>query len=228
MDLKSLEERVHKFLSYHPEYEAVVHTYADSRQLLFDLDDIAKADLYILDIDMPYINGVDIAERIREIRTNAIVYFYTSHAEYAFEGYRVDARRFLLKDGNAGLFDEAILYACQKQKDLYEESITVTWFRDIIRIPIADIIYVKKEQRHTMIYTQSQGTIQCQSNIKDLHKNIDRPYFVFIDRGVFINLDFVRRTDDNTVTLFGDTKLYISRNRVREIKEGIVRYFHIR
>ena len=227
-DLKALEERIHKVFALHPDYDPIIHSYVSSKQLLFDLEDIAKADLYILDIDMPEINGVDIADRIREVRTNAIVYFYTSHAEYAFEGYRVEARRFLLKDGDEKLFEEAILYACQKQLDLYEDSITVTWFRDIIRIPIADIIYVKKEQRHTMIYTQSQGQVQCQSNIKDLHKKIDRPYFLFIDRGVFINLDFVRRTDENTVTLFGNTILYISRNRIREVKENIARYFHIR
>ena len=225
-ELTQLEIMVKRYLVEIEDY--TIKTYNDSDQLFFDLGDLASADLYILDIDMPGKTGVDLAEKIREVETNAIVYFYTSHIEYAAEGYRVEARRFLIKGGEEAYFKEALEYACRKHQQLMEDCVTFSRFRDVIRIPIAEILYAEREGRQTAVYTQKLGRIEISVGIKELQKEIGRPYFVLVDRGVLVNLDFIRRTDQNTVTLFGGKTLGISRSRVKEVKESMARYFHVR
>ena len=60
-----------------------VQSYSSGAALDFDLEDTARADLYILDIDMPGTNGIALAKKIRELYPNAMLFFYTSHTEYA-------------------------------------------------------------------------------------------------------------------------------------------------
>ena len=54
-------------------------------------------DLVILDIDMPGLNGVDAARRIREMGDNVVLMFVTNMPQYALQGYAVDAIDYLIK-----------------------------------------------------------------------------------------------------------------------------------
>ena len=226
-ELAHLERLVRSHLDSTGKYEYVIKTYNSGSQLDFDLEDEGKAHLYILDIDMPETNGIALAKRIRELHTNAILYFYTSHTEYATEGYLVEARRFLIKGGNDDYLREALDYACAQQIKLHDECVSVSWIRDVYNIPIADIIYVTREKRQTIIYTQDHGVFRSLMGIHDLYKKIGRPFFVFIDKGTFINLDFVHRTDQDTITLFGGYQLPISRKRISNVKDMIAKYYHV-
>ena len=219
---------VRKHLEESGQKDYILLSFSDSEELSFKLEDQARANIYILDIDMPGKNGIELAEQIRETETNAIVYFYTSHSEYASEGYRVDVRRFIIKGGKEEYLREALVYACGRVKQLHEECVPISHFRDVIRIPVADIVYVERVHRQTVIHVQNGEHFITSDGLHDIYKRINKPYFVFIDRGIFINLDFVRRTDKDSVTLFGNIELKISRNRIAGLKEEIARYFHIR
>ena len=118
--------------------------------------------------------------------------------------------------------------AIDKIQKTKNETIQLKHFHDTINLPIADIQYVQREGRALSIYTQTMGTITTYESIKQLHYRINRPYFVFIDRGIFINIDYVRRTDHNTITLFNGTALGMSRNRSMDVKQAISKYWHIR
>lgn len=56
--------------------------------------DLSLYDLAFLDIDMGSISGFDIARRLRAVREDAILIFVTNYAEFAPEGYEVQAFRF--------------------------------------------------------------------------------------------------------------------------------------
>ncbi len=226
-ELNALDTMVRSHLDMKKEiYE--IRSFSSGTALAFEIDDKGTGDLYILDIDMPGTDGIALALRIREAQPNAILFFYTSHIEYATEGYKVEARRYLLKGGNEDYITEALDYAIDKIQKTKNETIQLKHFHDTINLPIADIQYVQREGRALSIYTQTMGTITTYESIKQLHYRINRPYFVFIDRGIFINIDYVRRTDHNTITLFNGTALGMSRNRSMDVKQAISKYWHIR
>ena len=54
-------------------------------------------DIIIFDIDMPGINGIDTARKLRETDTNVTIIFVTNIAQYAINGYEVDAVDYILK-----------------------------------------------------------------------------------------------------------------------------------
>ena len=54
-------------------------------------------DLILLDIEMPRMNGMDAAERIREKDEDVVMMFITNMAQYAIRGYSVGALDFVMK-----------------------------------------------------------------------------------------------------------------------------------
>lgn len=69
------------------------------------------ADIALLDINMPDMDGLSLAARIKEIRTDITVIFITRHAEYAVEAFLLRPSGYILKPANAGRIAEEVEYA---------------------------------------------------------------------------------------------------------------------
>lgn len=222
-------ERLQKVISDHLRQRiGFVYTlipYQNSRQLLFDLEDKARADLYILDIDMPQASGIEIADRLKDMTPNHMLFFYTAHSEFATEGYRVEARRYILKDRPAEQLYEALDFACDEFEKKKQDCVSFRFNRDVINVPAGEIMYVCREGRQCSVHTQNHGVLWESTPIKTLFSRIQRPGFLFIDKGVFINVDFVHRTQNNEVIMFDGKTFMISRRRIAEVKDAIMIYW---
>ena len=64
-------------------------------------------DIYLLDINMLPIGGLEIARKIRQFNKNAYIAFITGYIDYAMEGYHVDAIRYILKDSLEEMLKQA-------------------------------------------------------------------------------------------------------------------------
>ena len=54
-------------------------------------------DLVLFDIEMPEIDGITLAKKLRKLHADVPIIFLTSHIEYALEGYEVNALRYFTK-----------------------------------------------------------------------------------------------------------------------------------
>ena len=80
--------------------EVRIDTYAAGRELL---ESGREYDLYLLDVLMPGMSGIDTAQALAEDKDHPVVVFITSSLESAVEGYRVEAAGFILKPGGGEL-----------------------------------------------------------------------------------------------------------------------------
>ena len=76
--------------------DIMVYLFRDGRKLL-DSVRKTKYDLIILDIEMPSLDGLSVARKLRELGEQTALVFLTSHVEYALKGYEVNALRYLTK-----------------------------------------------------------------------------------------------------------------------------------
>lgn len=76
------------------ELELIVHLsiFSSGEQFLFELEDYSNLDLVFLDIEMNQIDGLAVAQKMREKDSEMTNVFATVFAEYAVQGYEVQAR----------------------------------------------------------------------------------------------------------------------------------------
>ncbi len=70
------------------------------------------ADIAILDINMPEIDGITLAARIKEVSPQTAVLFLTAYKEYAFDAYTVHPAGYLLKPVSQERLATEVRYAC--------------------------------------------------------------------------------------------------------------------
>ena len=87
-----------------------VHGFSDATEALKWLDK-NSLDIALLDIDMPEINGIQMAMEIKNRYPNASIIFVTGYSEYALEAFRLHASGYLLKPISMEQLEKEIEYA---------------------------------------------------------------------------------------------------------------------
>jgi DNA-binding LytR/AlgR family response regulator len=173
-----------------------------------------KIDLVFLDIQMPYLSGLDL---MKVIQGKSKVILTTAHSEYALEGFEQDALDYLLKP----IPFERFLKAAQKA--LYNSAFaTSTWQAPpteddyifvktekgkMIKINFNEIMYVEGLKNYLSIYTKEDRIITL-LNVKDLEERLPPKKFMRVHKSYIVSLDRIKAVDGNQI-LLKDMKAYV-------------------
>ena len=196
-----------------------------SAKLLLDSLQTIRFDLFFLDIEMPEMDGMQLAKQIRETLPDSVILFLTSHDEFAPDGYRVQALRYLSKQTWKKYLNEALSAAMAQLEKQESGSLAVSHYGDLQRIPYREILYIRHIARYCQIVTRAGKTIQDERGIKKLFEIIGDERFIFIDRGAFINLDYIQRIENGQAVMTNNDSLPISRRLLPQVKLAINRYY---
>ncbi len=200
-----------------------VTEFSDSLYLARIISGGSGFDLFFIDIEMPQIDGLELAGRIRACLPTAIIIFLTSHCEFSLEGYKFGALRYIPKLDLSHRLPEA-LAAAQAEFSKPETSfLTVRHYSDIMRVPYQEIVYVRHVLRNSQIVTLNYGTMKDNRGLKAIHEKLGNDRFIYIDRSTFVNLDHIRQIKGNEVILRNAERLPISRQMLTEVKRTINR-----
>ncbi len=209
------------FQKNRPQQTVEIQTFCDGKALL---DSTGKPfDIFFLDIEMPTISGLEAAKRIREKQANAILIFLTAHEEFAMEGYRVNAIRYLWKLDLDKYLPETLEAALKEAAKIRRGSLSVSHYGSTTVIPFEEILYIQHLLRSSQIHTVSFGVVKDNRRLKELYSILDEKQFVYIDRGTFVNLDYVFQIRGNTIVLRNKEELPASRGMLPLIKLAINR-----
>lgn len=196
-----------------------------SAKLLLDSLQTIRFDLFFLDIEMPEMDGMQLAKQIRETLPDSVILFLTSHDEFAPDGYRVQALRYLSKQTWKKYLNEALSAAMAQLEKQESGSLAVSHYGNLQRIPYREILYIRHIARYCQIVTRAGKTIQDERGIKKLFEIIGDERFIFIDRGAFINLDYIQRIENGQAVMTNGHSLPISRRLLPQVKLAINRYY---
>ncbi len=198
-----------------------ISEFSDSVYLAKTIAAGSGSDLFLIDIEMPNLTGLELAERIRTHLPAAIIIFLTSHSEFSLEGYKFGALRYIPKLDLASRLPEALAAAQEEFSKLENGLLTVQHYSDSIRIPYKEIIYVHHVLRYSQIVTLSCGSIKDNRGLKDLYRQLNDERFIYIDRSTFVNLDHIRQIKGPEVILRNMEHLPISRKMLTTVKGTI-------
>ena len=154
-----------QFLSYLDEYmlknpnNQLEYSLFSNAQQLLDSTLLSKNfDVYLLDVIMPGMNGIELGLKLREKKLDRKIIYLTSSAEYAVDSYKVKAFQYLLKPVKKEELFTVLddLFSAKKKKK--NNILIIKTKENSVKVNISDILYVESGKRK-LLYHMKNGQI---------------------------------------------------------------------
>ena len=153
-------------------------------------------DAIFCDINMPDLNGMDF---VKSLTVPPLIVFTTAYAEYAVEGFKVNAVDYLLKPFGMQDFQPS---------DQDDTLFLKTEYR-IVKVAIKDIRYVEAMSEYLKVHVENEPKpIVTLLSMKKMEERLPG-YFMRIHRSYIINLKMIQEVNKNRVIMDADTYLPI-------------------
>lgn len=213
---KALFKRIHLYCAK-KEWQLECEFFSSPLKLL--ATDLSAVQVAFLDIDMPGINGLEVARQLREKYTDIILIFVTAWIEYAPEGYSVNALRYLLKSRIAQEIEPCMDAVKDK---LYEnkETIVVRQRERTSEIVVGDILYFEGTTKRAIImhtkYSPTEG-VECLGRLSDYEELMGGKGFLRLQKSFLVNMAHIIRIRNYRATLDNGVELKVSEKNYSEI-----------
>lgn len=169
------------------------------------IQDINKVDVVFIDVQLPFINGMEMAGQLRSMGYNNTIIFTTNYSGRAVDGYSVDAFRYYIKPIQPRDIKESMRYVMNKiSNDYFSYKYQGTLFR----IPFKDIICFESMNHYIDIFTINE-MIHIKALLKEIQPQCPL-YFVRCHRSYIVNVNYIRARRKNTLILSNDKVIEVA------------------
>lgn len=233
IQLGMVEDMVH---AYSEESDTEIDTvcFLSGERLLTALDDGYHADIYVLDMIMPGIKGIELGKELRRRGDKGRIIYLTATSEYAVDSYLVGAFFYILKPVSrqkiSDVLDNAISALTMERVANHNRSSHSKRFELKTKegrksVMSNDLIYVDIENR-SLAYHMADGSVLQSVMLRtpfadataDLAAN---PAMFLATPHLLINLDLIEKADKSSVTFTNHETLYPSRGACSAILDKI-------
>lgn len=215
-----LKEKISKYCFVN-NIELELQTFENGEEFLqYDFQDI---EVLFLDVDMPGIDGLETAKKIRETNQDMLIIFLTAYSEFVFESFKVDAFRYLVKPVPDQEMTET-LDAIRDKLCAPEDNLSFQFQNEMYSIRYSDIIYIEGMRDKIWIYCKD-STYRWRGTLKNLNEMIKDKGFFQVHRSYIINMNKIQKYNSKTVVMEGDHKVPISKYRLDDFKEEYIKYW---
>ena len=215
-----LEDCLHRYETEYGAEFSVVH-YCNGFEFLEQW--ACKADIVFMDVDMPGMNGIETAHRMRQTGSESVLMFVTNLAQYAIEGYSVDALDYVLKPVEYFAFKLKIQKALRSVAVCTDRVIQIMAGDQIHYIKSSELRYVEVE-KHSLTYHTPHGVLFGEGSLKNVELALEGLPFYRCNYCYLVNLQYVSSVGNAEVHI-GDTVLPFSRSRRKPFMEQLTNYY---
>jgi DNA-binding LytR/AlgR family response regulator len=174
----------------------------------------AKVDVYFLDIVMPEMSGVALAEKLREDGFGGEIIFLTISNEYAAESYVVDAFSYLLKPAALDRVRDILCKLEEKRRKTgAEDGILVKIGGQVRLIPFHDISYIEAMLNKVLFRLTDGFEVESYATFREIAGQLlNDKRFVQCHRSFIVNMSNIAVISGKKITLRGGKIIPISRS----------------
>lgn len=204
------------------EIQAEITYYSDGLILFDDFKKQKIYDVVILDIDMPSINGKELARKLRAVDAEFTLAFFTAYEQEVFSAIPIGISAFIPKKFD----DEKILIALTElfetflaKKPQYDVfKVLVDGKLSTIKIQASNIYYFQFESKIITVHTYNDSFVLAERIFDNIVKKYLSSGFFQINRTCIVNVAKVYEVLDDTITMDNGDKLMVS----RRAKKGLL------
>lgn len=221
-------EKIEKTINFF--YEQInepvfVNQHSKGSILLDELSMGRRYDIYLLDVEIPEIDGLELARRIKSIEADADIVFVSAYSKYAVPSYKIRACYYILKEEYMveipAILKRIRQERLDKAKDYYVIQNTVYGKR----MRMDDIMYLTREKKYVILCCANRKEYKERGSLGDIYCRLPHDRFVYIDRGCIINLKHVSGWEGDVIRLHSGVELIASRRMCLAFKDALARYW---
>ena len=182
-----------------------------------------RFDLLLLDIQMPGMDGMSAAARVREFDADVLIVFITSMAQYAVQGYKVDALDFLVKPVTREVLDACLARALRRLRKREPASLSVRSGGSLRIVPVSSILYAESREHRTLLRTREEE-IPCAGSLGSLEEALIPHGFFRCHAAFVVSFAQVERLDGGDV-LVGGQRVPLSKHRRRQFLAALAAFW---
>lgn len=195
----------------------LVCSYFDSTSTVMEIlkTENSPYDLYILDIEMPGMNGLKLAKSIREKDSRALFVFLTSYTRYMKDVFDVVTFDFIEKP----ISDEKLLQILERAAtylNITSQHFSFGYRASRYSLKYDRILYIEKKGRQALIHT-FEDVYKTNMTLEEIWKQLNPKAFVHIHSSYIINLYNLDRKDNEIAIMRNGEKLHITKGYRREL-----------
>lgn len=202
----------------------IVDGYGSAEQLLFSFDNELPYSIYLLDIQLGQMSGMELAREIREKDKAAVIVFLTGLKDYALEGYEVGAFRYLIKPVKESELFSLLAQAIQECEAEKENFFVLEQGSEVLKISYEDIWYLVS-MGHYIELSYRDKKLQWKASLGSLQKEFEENGFVMARRGILLNLRKVAKVGRSECVLDNGEKMAVSRNQYKKVNEAFIEFY---
>lgn len=176
-------------------------------------------DIYLLDVIMPDMTGIETAKRLLKKNEAPVIIFITSSLESAVDGYRVNAAGFVLKPLIKQDFEETLRRVMEQNFKSRESSITIVHNRVPMELKLNRILYLENRLHRVYIVLRNGDILSIHQKLNELQKEL-KPQTCFLrcHQSYIVNLNYVEALEPMGFLMINGQNVPISRNFYKECK----------
>lgn len=226
---RQAEEAVKAYVNKNEECALSVEVFSHAEDLLEAAHKNGGYDIYLLDIVMPHINGIELGKMLRNDGYNGRIIYLTSEEDFALDSYKVKAQSYLLKPINTEELFAAIDEAVLASKSKNEKSLIVKTKKNSVKLSYDDIMYAELSRRAVVYHLASGRTVDgvtlrvpFAEAVAELARD---PRFVICGQGTVVNLRHITMVGNDELVFVGKYKLPIGVKLCRELRSTWTSYW---
>ncbi len=225
-DEKFYRDRIYTLLCGYLEVHSInasIDLFSSGKEFLSEMDNLVKYDAVFLDINMEEVDGIHTAQEICSFQSGTCIVFVTAFMNYALEGYKVGAVRYIMKDALDIQLAEC-MDAVLKRKKLCE--VTFSFLEGEKTLYTDNLLYVES-RKHKCIFSYLEKelvTYQMYGKLDRIEEDLSIYGFLRIHKSFLVNMKHVRRIVNYKAVLDSGEEFSVPRLRFAKVRAAFVAY----
>ena len=194
--------------------------YSDGRELINRIS--SEDDLYFLDIDMPKVSGMELAEAVIKRNPKAAFIFASNHEEMVFDAIRYTPLRFIRKARVAEELPEALAAWRAKTKQ-QSKTIGLLTREGEVCVLLENIVYIESKGHYLQVFCRDTS-YEMRGKISDYEKLLKEDGFVRVNISHIVNCRHIKALRTRQVLLDAGMEINIGGKRYAEVRHAYMEY----
>lgn len=221
--LDKLETRIRGLCQKHG-IAVEMERYDSSKKMLEGLKDLDTVPVFLIDIDMPEVNGFEVASFLKKWNRECCIGFVSNKDELVFQAFAYHPFFFIRKTH----LDEELepqLLELQKKMEAKVPKIELQTGRQTVEVALDTIWFVESEKNYLLFYREKDersDAVRARMKIAEAEKELEPHGFVRTHKGYLVNMNYVYRLRENEILLLNGKHVPVSRSYLNQVRMKIM------